>query len=185
MEKIGGKDGVGMPGLSNVKVARGSLQRQMEKPGKGKEKQMNRIKKPDRGNDPEKQRGGEDLEKPWFPQPRFRNGMAIPLWLSRQLGKTRQAIHLQRFPFSNSWHSSCTWSWQKSRQGRETSWSVQTPDQAQFASLFSPKGSTSNCLPELPRWPCGDPWGNSRHPFLPKSKDWPTRKRVAATSRRI
>jgi hypothetical protein len=40
MEKIRGKDGVGMPDLSKVKVARGSLQRQMEK---GKEEEENQI----------------------------------------------------------------------------------------------------------------------------------------------
>jgi hypothetical protein len=68
MEKIGGKDRIGMP---NVKVARGSLQRQMEKPGKGKEKQMNRIKKPDNGKDTERQRGGENLRKLCVPKPRF------------------------------------------------------------------------------------------------------------------
>jgi hypothetical protein len=37
-----------MPGLSDVKVSRGSPQRQMEKPKPQEEKQMNRIKKLDK-----------------------------------------------------------------------------------------------------------------------------------------
>jgi hypothetical protein len=57
MEKFGGNDGIGMPGLSNVKVARGSLQRQIEKGRQREEKQINRIKKPNASRGVDKLRG--------------------------------------------------------------------------------------------------------------------------------
>jgi hypothetical protein len=62
VEKIGGKDLVGMPGLSDLKVSRGSPQRQMEKRKAEEEKRMNWIKNLD-GRKKQKNKGENEATR--------------------------------------------------------------------------------------------------------------------------